>query len=907
MSSNFIEPDEDSSSSSNLFAGMLRRDKADWLYSIIKGEYRVDEDLLSETQHRNLDLFRQELSSCNRFDLVQFKLWFIYDSKWAEDLCDKDALELEQATFPWDKLLANQWSLSWFLEQNVPANILRLQMDKRLNSAWMELPVTVRAECYDSEPFRRLVGIAEQLEGLPPEISVPEGCWSKLAMGIPSFSSYCRILKGELGNIKSNDLPSLDDPIEYRFNFLDILNSEMLPILSLLYQNADFDFVVNEVYSYLNQNPDVDRASRDACWQYLVDRASSTEPEAALVFLQALLPISKKPSLACFYDKVPKKSVDQILDILFQPEIFQLVLESLEQDSFNQVQIKPFHRLFLEYLGKRLVKPPLPVITAVRIFSLWFRFYDNDIVSGEIPENIPALPDLEIQKQIMVSCIKATNSLESLLHIPGLDKLHDFERTTWYAALIKAAGKMVNYSERNSVLQKSFRIQSEETILWLFDNPMLEYFRPLLTQDLIGTVTKDELRGSKDNLIVFSLALAMKYEVAIIALHQMMEKSNSHQDMDYLQAVYILSHPSQDLSIKNIEDLINAGYFISLPIALLEYLDVGERELFNYACRFHLDRLKAAPRDADLNFRMEYPRFIQKISFAKSPQSESLDTPDYILAKVLELLDKPELDGLCLEVLFGLELASLALLFDLPDNELGEQFRIAATRASQMFFDALRKEARNGSSWESTGVTATWLHSASMVISSLKNSWSGIKQLLLLFRHAPVPSIGTNLDPFAELPGSSWSPVPRELHQQLARVFTEQSGRILRSQMTHDLLEFLKPRKDDPDRMPKEPDEKWRYAYIRAIADLGADPKGEKHFHHQVLDKCALHDPSPMVRDAAAIASEKLKTRTGWKSGSSKRMLLNAWWWIRQAHLLRLGSDIDAEAALKLRDIEARK
>jgi hypothetical protein len=35
-------------------------------------------------------------------------------------------------------------------------------------------------------------------------------------------------------------------------------------------------------------------------------------------------------------------------------------------------------------------------------------------------------------------------------------------------------------------------------------------------------------------------------------------------------------------------------------------------------------------------------------------------------------------------------------------------------------------------------------------------------------------------------------------------------------------------------------------------------------------------------------------------------MLLHAWWWIRQAHLISFGTEIDREAALKRREAETR-
>jgi hypothetical protein len=144
----------------------------------------------------------------------------------------------------------------------------------------------------------------------------------------------------------------------------------------------------------------------------------------------------------------------------------------------------------------------------------------------------------------------------------------------------------------------------------------------------------------------------------------------------------------------------------------------------------------------------------------------------------------------------------------------------------------------------------------------------------------------------------------------------------LRQDMANDFVDYLKPAKKP--RQPEnyteaekaeqgfdvnytEPSPIWRYAYIRALVDLGVHSDGRGHFYHEILAKVAGEDPSEQVRNAAAKADKELnELRNGIAGNDNKKRLYEAFWWLRQAHMLSLGAAIDTKEALKTRIQEWR-
>ncbi|MBU1565363.1 MAG: hypothetical protein KJ630_07025 [Proteobacteria bacterium] len=87
----------------------------------------------------------------------------------------------------------------------------------------------------------------------------------------------------------------------------------------------------------------------------------------------------------------------------------------------------------------------------------------------------------------------------------------------------------------------------------------------------------------------------------------------------------------------------------------------------------------------------------------------------------------------------------------------------------------------------------------------------------------------------------------------------------------------------------------WRYFYIRALRELEVNPGGRGH---RVLQWLSGNDPNELVRKAAKIAATELKHRKSGTNRSPRRMLLAAFWWIRQGHMYYLRDECHVQEAI---------
>ncbi|MBF9018288.1 MULTISPECIES: hypothetical protein [unclassified Oceanispirochaeta] len=197
--------------------------------------------------------------------------------------------------------------------------------------------------------------------------------------------------------------------------------------------------------------------------------------------------------------------------------------------------------------------------------------------------------------------------------------------------------------------------------------------------------------------------------------------------------------------------------------------------------------------------------------------------------------------------------------------------------------------------------------------------------LLTSFRFIEEPTLNSDLDVFNDKRNSDYKNIARSIHNILDKTHKD-NGLKIRRDLTEFLIKKLKPLdKINPDRMINhvpdyigdswdgwapnypEPDPVWRYAYVHAINNLGIHSKGRNHYYAPQLFKIAENDPSERVQKAALDAAKELnRLRKGYTTGSHKKHLLNAWWWIRQAHLISTGGIPDHEGAMKTRNKEVR-
>jgi hypothetical protein len=199
------------------------------------------------------------------------------------------------------------------------------------------------------------------------------------------------------------------------------------------------------------------------------------------------------------------------------------------------------------------------------------------------------------------------------------------------------------------------------------------------------------------------------------------------------------------------------------------------------------------------------------------------------------------------------------------------------------------------------------------ILEKTKNIWKALKPLLLAFRASKERMLSESLHEI--------SPLSRRIIL-FFRIDDKESLIELRYAMANDFTEYLKEAKkerakenftereiNEPgfDLSYTEPSSFWRYAYIRALADLRVKTDGRGHFFHNLLAKVSEEDPSEEVRTAAEKVMKELDSiRNGYSGNNHKKCLFEAFWWLRQAHMLSLGEKVDRKSANELRIKEWR-
>jgi hypothetical protein len=209
---------------------------------------------------------------------------------------------------------------------------------------------------------------------------------------------------------------------------------------------------------------------------------------------------------------------------------------------------------------------------------------------------------------------------------------------------------------------------------------------------------------------------------------------------------------------------------------------------------------------------------------------------------------------------------------------------------------------------------------APLIIGTYKGVWYGLKPLLILLRTVKIEWVDENLNG-ASLPDGMYN-ICHKIEYIYLDYFLE-SLKELRQEMANGLSDWLKPlpnsKRDDLNKRLEnyppeekevegfdisytEPNPIWRYAYVRAIADLGVDVDGKGHYIHSIMDKVAQKDPSEMVREAAAKTSAELKKlRDGWDGDNNYRKINLALWWFKWASRLAMNLPVDRIGALRSR------
>ncbi|GHV27622.1 hypothetical protein AGMMS4952_09610 [Spirochaetia bacterium] len=197
---------------------------------------------------------------------------------------------------------------------------------------------------------------------------------------------------------------------------------------------------------------------------------------------------------------------------------------------------------------------------------------------------------------------------------------------------------------------------------------------------------------------------------------------------------------------------------------------------------------------------------------------------------------------------------------------------------------------------------------------SQKSLWHGLNPLMRVFRNSKTPLVNPDLSP------------KHALVHEIMHFFKRRDQDVLkqlRLDMAHDFIKYLNPdaieKRNPEDYTPvernetgfdetyNEPSPLFRYAYVRALTDL--EVKGERgHFYKNILEEYQKNDPSPDVQGQLKQTIKRLDyLRDSISPGRHTQRLYEAFWWIRQAHLLSLGQPVNAEGSRIVRIREWRE
>ena len=231
---------------------------------------------------------------------------------------------------------------------------------------------------------------------------------------------------------------------------------------------------------------------------------------------------------------------------------------------------------------------------------------------------------------------------------------------------------------------------------------------------------------------------------------------------------------------------------------------------------------------------------------------------------------------------------------------------------------------------DSTGASVSdSYHKAFEVLCIFADPWRRLKPLLLAFGAMTVPAVASDLRPWPEEgredPPHPYSQIPLwvEIAMYPQNLRDELKGDPdllrLREEFAKFCLGRLKTKKSDtkPDNSASYPAHAdfvesrplWRQCYVQSVTVLRVNPGGRAH---KTLFWLSKHDPDETVRILAKGAHRRIRHLDRRKSNlerdaSPRRPLFEAFWWLRRAHLVTLGKEIDQAGAMRTRRTELHR
>ena len=259
------------------------------------------------------------------------------------------------------------------------------------------------------------------------------------------------------------------------------------------------------------------------------------------------------------------------------------------------------------------------------------------------------------------------------------------------------------------------------------------------------------------------------------------------------------------------------------------------------------------------------------------------------------------------------------------ESELSDALRNRLVESASRHIGILRSVLRDTPEVFENEDVRDFYDKAFYVLLCFAPAWKRLKPLLLAFTEMTKQAVAKDLRTWREHdstdnPPLNYSRVPNwievAMYPQNLRTELERDPYLqeLREEFAKFCLERLRTRvknkgSDYTDEDFKEPRPAWRRCYVQALAALRVNPGG---WAHRTLFWLLNNDPDETVKELAKKAHKRVRhldrNKPNLDEGSSpRRPLFEAFWWLRQAHLITLGKEIDQAGAMRTRRTELHR
>ena len=267
------------------------------------------------------------------------------------------------------------------------------------------------------------------------------------------------------------------------------------------------------------------------------------------------------------------------------------------------------------------------------------------------------------------------------------------------------------------------------------------------------------------------------------------------------------------------------------------------------------------------------------------------------------------------------------------ESELSAELRNRLVGSAAKHIGILRSVLRDTSDVfegeDSTGTVSDFYQEAFYILLNFAPPWKCLKPLLLAFTEMPVQAVTSDLRAWHEYGRDEKLPYPYSnvalwiamtMYPQNLRDELDRDPHLqgLREEFAKFCLERLKTKgkqkasngdKQFSDKDFVEPRLVWRQYYVQALAALRVNPGGRAH---RTLFWLSQNDPDETTRALAQRAHKQIRHLDRKKpnldvGASPRRPLFEAFWWLRQAHLLHLEVTPNPAGAMRTRRRELHR